>query len=337
MMIFIRHDQSLSNIRIDQHEALKIESQRIRADTKRAEDQLEVLASQAGQKLARLRKESADAAKLYEWIQSHQDQFEQTVYGPPLLECRIKPGCEQFMDAVEAALNKELISTFVTQNQNDYLKLGAVMREELGLSDVFIKTSNFSLAHYQPPVNEEMMLSFGLDGFSLDFVEGPDPVLAMLCGFSKLHQTGIALRDISEDQSRRISHPSSGITNFVVGGTSYRINRRLEYGLEAVSTSAQNFGPARWWNAHTVDTSATQELQAKLDEYQNEFVALQRKANDVKKLGVGIMTQIAEREDLKKKLSSDKADLQKAYNEFKNLPNLIGKGLTFQRGLCIGY
>lgn len=302
----------------------------MRQERTNTETQLEVLDSQAGQQLNRLSRASSDAAKLYEWIQSHQDEFEKPVYGPPLLECRIKGGCEQYLASVEACVNREVVLSFTTQTKNDYRKLSEVMRGNLRLSDVFIKTSYHPLASYGPPVDQETMRTFGLQGFALDFLEGPEPVLAMMCSTTKLHQTGITLRNISDAQQNQLVGPESPITSFVAGGTSFRIVRRPEYGDLAVSTSAQNVGPAKFWTAYSVDTSATQELQAKIDDCVKQFEVLKQRNVELRESISNVDVQIKDRDKVMKQLQSDKGDLQRAYNEWKNLPNLIGKKITFR-------
>lgn len=304
---------------------LKDEATPIRRNINDTKVRLAALDSQAGRQLDRLASQSADTAKAYEWIQEHQEEFEKTVYGPALVECRIKDGCEQYLDSVESVINREAILSFTAQTRNDYLKLIHVFRDELRLSETFIRTSNQPITAYQPPVNEQQMRQLGFDGFILDFIDGPEPVLAMLCSTSKLHMTGISLRNNSEDQHNRLISENSPITSWIAGRTSFRVTRRREYGPSAVSISAINVRPAKWWTEHAVDNSAKQELQTRLDDHMIQLETLRERNNEVKELLSDRQKEKQASDRKKEELQRNKNELQKERSEWASLPVKIGK------------
>jgi hypothetical protein len=120
----------------------------------------------------------------------------------------------------------------------------------------------------------------GLDGYALDFIEGPDPVLAMLCSEKRVHLTGVALRDISDEQYQRLSEGEK-INSFACGSSMYRITRRKEYGPGATSTMSRTIRPGQFWKDEPLDTSAKTELEQRLREREGEFVEMKKQNEEI--------------------------------------------------------
>ena len=119
-----------------------------------------------------------DVAASWEWIQEHQAEFEREIYGPPMVSCSVKD--ERYSDLVQALLQKDDFTCFTVQTRNDWEKLSDQLYRQMGLS-VTIRTCGNPLSMYRPPMDANAVRELGFDGFAIDFVEGPDPVLAMLC------------------------------------------------------------------------------------------------------------------------------------------------------------
>lgn len=295
---------------------------------KDALSQMQRMDSQAGQLEEKLRKQSQDTATAWAWIKENQHQFEQPVHGPPLIECTIKDGCRQYLNMVEAFLNREIMVTFTTQTRNDYRKLIRVLREDLNLADISVRTSNYPLSAYQPPLDQHQMRNFGFEGFVRDFIDGPDPVVAMLCDTLKLHKTGVTLNDsVSNDQYNRLTAEDSPINTWVSGRTSYKVFRRREYGPSAVSTSANNVRPAQYWTNEAVNSNANQELQAKHDECKAKFDQHKARHEVLQQQIHDLSEQKKEIDARKKQLSDEKAELQRQHTQLASIPTRIGKRL----------
>jgi hypothetical protein len=238
-----------------------------------AEQELKNLASQAGQQTIKLREMYRETAIAWEWVQEHQDQFEKHVYGPPMIECSVKD--PKYLDLIEASFSKTDYTCFTVQTRSDFNKLDHQLKKAMNLCDINIRTMPDGLDKFKPPVSREEMSRYGLDGWTLDFLDGPETVLAMLCSDGpKLQYTGVSLRDTTPQQFDALQN--SPIQTWITKKSLYSIKRRREYGPGAVSTQVRDVQPAKIWTNQPVDFAATRELNANIAEWKEEVLAFSR-------------------------------------------------------------
>ena len=240
---------------------------------------LENLESQAGQQQSKLSKVSPDTARAWDWIQKHQDEFEKPIFGPPLVECSVKD--LRYLDTLESLFQNTDYTAITVQTRNDFKKLQNQVYQQLQLSQVNIRTMTGGLENFRSPVSDDELRSYGLSGWALNFIAGPEPVLAMLCSEGpRLHQTGVSLRDVSNDQYQALRE--SRINNWATSKASYQVVRRREYGPEAVSTRVRDIKPAQAWTNQPVDMSAKRELQENIEGWQAEVDSYKRQIDEHK-------------------------------------------------------
>lgn len=242
----------------------------------RAQRQLDQLDSQAGQQNVKLREISRETAQAWEWIQENQSHFEHQVFGPPVVECSVKD--PKYVDVIETLLQRNDLLTFTTQSKNDFKKLGEQLYGTMRLAEINIRTSTAGLEQFQPPVSHQQMQQYGFEGWALDCISGPEPVLAMLSGECRLHQTAVSLRDISQEQYEALQN--SPISSWVAGKSSYQITRRREYGPGATSTRVRDVKRGRIWTNQPVDLRAKRGLQMDIEGWTEEVQELKRQANE---------------------------------------------------------
>ncbi|MCJ1403788.1 Structural maintenance of chromosomes protein 5 [Xylographa trunciseda] len=287
----------------------------------RARRDLENLESQAGRQYEKLVKENADTAKAWDWIQQHQGEFEKHVYGPPILECSVKD--PKYVDLVESTLGGTEFTAFTVQTSNDMRKLHQQLYNVLNLGRITIKTVMGTLDNFPPPVSREDLRRYGLEGWVLDHVIGPDAVLAMLCESSNLHRTGIAIQDTTPQQFDVLQN--SQIPRWVTRKNFYRINRRREYGASAFSTNVSEVRPARFWTDQPVDTAAKRDLQVKIDECTEETQTIRAEIEGIGGQLSVLKNKVAELDDEKRVLQEEKEAKQRAVNAFKAIPIRIAQ------------
>jgi structural maintenance of chromosomes protein 5 len=224
-----------------------------------------------------LKMHSGDTAQAWDWIQKHMDQFEKPVYGPPIVECSIKD--RRYIDAMESLFQKSDLLSITAQTRADFAKLSDLLYGNLGLADINIKCQTTSLAQEmqrRPNISEQQMKQCGLDGWASDFIEGPEPVIAMLCSSVNLPSVGISLQDINEAQYNLIME--TRISTWASGRQVYRTTRRAEYGSGATSTTTRLIGRAKIWTDQPVDVSARRQVEQKIEVLTEEFEALKVEA-----------------------------------------------------------
>lgn len=241
--------------------------------------ELKNLDSQEGQRLQLLRKLDSDAHAAYKWLQDHRDDFEKEVFGPPMLACSVKD--KRYSDQVQSVLSKDDFLCFTAQTKNDHKKLTDQFYNQQKLA-VAVRTITTDLSSFRPPIpREQLVEQFGLDGFALDYIDGPSPVLAMLCSDKKLHLTGVSLKEIDERQHDKLTNGGT-INTFATGKTFNRVTRRKEYGPGATSTLTRMIQPGRFWTDEPVDGSVKVGLQQQLQKYETEIAELREQLDELK-------------------------------------------------------
>ena len=233
---------------------------------KQAEDDLAQLDSQAGKQKSKLQTVSRDAYKLWEWVQQNQDQFEMQVFGPPIVECSVNN--PRYLDHVESLFQKSIMISFTVQTQSDYRKLSDQGHAHMHLSEVNIRTIYPGLEPLRAPVGPEQMRQFGFEGWALEYLNGPEPVLMMLCAEAHIHAAGIAMRDTTPQQFELLQN--SPIQSWVTDKSNYKITRRRDYGPSAMSTMVRNTRRATVWTEQPVDLTAKQELKENIQGWTEE-------------------------------------------------------------------
>lgn len=237
---------------------------------------LKSLESQAGKQKSKLQGESAHTARLWNWVQENGDRFEKQVFGPPIVECSVKD--PKFVDQVESLFQRGHMLSFTVQTKKDFKTLSDAGARQ-NLSEVNIRHVTAELASFRPPIGEDDMKRYGFDGWALDYLNGPEPVLAMLCGEMALHGCAISIRDTTAQQFDMITN--SGLSSWVTGRSIYRISRRREYGPSATSTQVRDLKRAHIWTDQPVNTTAKRELQENINGWREEVTAAEGEIGDI--------------------------------------------------------
>ncbi|KAG5983455.1 hypothetical protein E4U55_008110 [Claviceps digitariae] len=286
---------------------------------RRMQKEADDLNTQQGQQQNFMRKNYPDVTAGWEWIQEHQGEFEKEVLGPPMISCSVKD--ERYSDQIQALLQNDDFTCFTAQTKNDHKKLTDQLYRVMSLS-VVIRTCSKPLSAFTPPVDREEAAALGLDGFAIDYLAGPEPVLAMLCAERRLHQSGVARAEHNDEAYDRLVN-SGKITQWAAGRQTFIIRRRREYGPQAMTTITRNIHQGRFWTSQPVDEQEKQELKRGIAEaterrhaLKEEHVALEAKYDDIESQ----KSSVVERIDL---LRKEKSILQKEFQKWKSLPEKI--------------
>jgi recombinational DNA repair ATPase RecF len=304
----------------EQRNTIRDEARKINQAIQVIKDDLESLNTQQGQQLNLLRTHFPDAATAWDWVQEHMDEFEKPVFGPPMITCSIKD--ERYSDQVQSHLQTDEFTCFTAQTKSDYKKLSDQFYRQLSLS-VVVRMCAQPLSSFTPPLPKEQAEAIGLDGFAIEFLEGPAPVLAMLCAEKRLHHAGVSLKDHSDSQYEQIVN-SNKVTIWAAGKQSYMVRRRREYGPQAMTTVTKTIPPGRFWTAQAVDEQVQEELNQKLKEKSVEKSNLRDQHTAVEDKLKSLKAQQSELDTKIDQLKSEKAALQKEYQKWQSLPGKIG-------------
>lgn len=262
-----------------QRQVLLDQKRDIDSSAEEATREMAKLNSQSGRQELKLKHWSQDTFKAHRWVQENQDKFDNEVFGPVAVSCSVTD--PKYADAIESFLHKNDFLAFTTQSKKDFRTLQRAFREN-NFTDVSIKTCGASLDSQRAPFSNEELRRLGFDGWAKDFLRGPDPVIASLCVEKNLHQTPVALRDISEEAYNELYDAENGVINAWASGThSYMITRRREYNDK--STRVGKIKPARWWTSQPVDVSLKQQYEQRIEKCNKEREQIEAKLHEGRK------------------------------------------------------
>jgi structural maintenance of chromosomes protein 5 len=275
------------------------------------------LDTQAGQQQGKLERMARDTYRAWQWIQSHRDEFEREVFGPPMISCSLKD--PKMADVMESFFQQNDTKIITVQTKNDFILLQQKLTIEMKLHDISLRVCSVdSLDDFRPPMSNERLQDLGLESWAIDQMEGPPTVLAMLCMEKFLHQSAVSSREISDRQYNQIV--DAGIKNFVAGKTFYQVTRRAEYGAAGTSSKTRTIRPASIWTNQPVDANAKARLMRDIGEI---GVENQQIKAEFDKLRADNEADTIERTDLVNQietLKKEKEAKQKALMAYKALP-----------------
>ncbi|KAJ4861571.1 AAA domain-containing protein [Trichoderma breve] len=322
-------------IRAEEHNLREVEGdqRRLAAETERVKGlgrakmdelrklkaDLESLDTQEGQQLSFMRRHFPELATAWDWVQEHQGEFEKEVFGPPMLCCSVRD--ERYSNSVQALLQNDDFLCFTAQTKNDYKKLTNQLYREMSLSAV-IRTCLQPLAAFRSPVNIDEAQSLGLDGFALNYLDGPEPVLAMLCAEKRLHQSGISLREHTDDEYEKLVH-NGKINQWAAGKQQYIVRRRKEYGPNAMTTVAKRIQPGRFWTSQPVDSQEKVELNRRLTEVSGEAEVLKSEYKELRQKIDPLEDQKKDIQGKIEQLRTEKNALQREFTKWQLIPQKI--------------
>ena len=289
------YETELGELQVQEKE-LREQGKKNREMSEKANQELAALDTQQGQQLSKVESMSKDTAKAWKWIQENQGIFEQEVYGPPLISCSIKD--PRYTAAIESLMSRSEILAITAQTKGDLKKLNDQLYGTMRLGDITIRGVTENLAeHGPPPLSASQLQQFGLDGWALDYIDGPEPVLSMLCGSRAINKSAVSLGDIPEEQHNRLLQTQCRC--WVVGGHCYRTNVRAEYGSQAASTTTKSVNTPKFWTNQPIDSSAKREIQERLNSLSQNFEALKEqimpvrtKVNELKAMREAVLDEV---------------------------------------------
>ncbi|KAG0651385.1 Structural maintenance of chromosomes 5 [Hyphodiscus hymeniophilus] len=301
-------------------EQLKEEGRNKKALIEAAKDRLAAFDTQEGKQMNKLEGVSRDTAIAWKWIQDNMALFEKTIYGPAIVSCSLKD--QKYANVVEAGLSKADFLTITVQTAKDHEKLSEHLLGTMKLSDVTIRKSDEESVPKHPFIAANDMLALGLEGWASDLIDGPVPVLSMLCFSANINTTAVGLGETNDDQHSKIVANNS-IRSWNTGRFASRVTRRLEYGPSATSTSTKPIRPARFWTDQPVDSGAKGQQQNDLTKLEADFAKLKEEVTPLRSSIETFKSSIKETKEEIDQIQHEKGELQRAQGEQKALPDKI--------------
>lgn len=262
-------------------EDLKRKGQEVQPMLQRKTHERAQLNTQSGKQASLLQRISPDTAKGWDWFvkNRHTLELKGEVCGPPILTCSVRDPA--YADIVEAQFGGVSDATALTFTHPDDQRL--VSNKLLGeqrLHSITFRLVTKALSFYRPPCTQQELQSLGFEGWTIDYIQGPEPVLAMLCDSAQLHRAAYTSRTLSEAQHSAVEH-NSPINSWVADRQKFSIKRRREY--NASSTRVTTLRPAQYFTDQQVDADYQRELDDEISRLTREKDLIREQHDEVRK------------------------------------------------------
>jgi len=272
-----------------------------------------------GQREVFLKHEDWDAYTAWKWLNEddNKGKFSKEVFGPPLLSCSMKD--LRYADQVQAFINKRDMYSFLVQTPSDYKKFTDCLFREKKLN-FSVRTFSGKRSDFQSPGRAE---DFGFDGWAIDYLEGPDLMLAYLCSVARLHKIGVSHKDVSTDQFKMLERQEQ-VMEWATGSTLYKKIYRREYGEAGRSTSTRPIRPAPFWKEkQDFDRGDESQFEERRDSLLARGKMLVGEKEQVEEQLKHVQAELKEKGDLVRRLKKEKNQLQQEQTKYDSLPRDI--------------
>jgi len=193
----------------------------------RIRKQLSDLDNIKNQRLNLLQRFNRPTYEANQWLEKNRLLFQKHVYSPVVIE--INPKNKESAAAVEAITGTSL-TTFVTQCKDDYFRFTEELIDKQKLKISVVMYDNLKLEDFETPIPKDELKEYGFDGYLIDLIQGPQPVLCALCKLNNIHSIPYAGKEINaepfDDDSR--------FKNYIINNVRY--SKRTAYGMLSVRT-----------------------------------------------------------------------------------------------------
>ncbi|KAH6566949.1 hypothetical protein BASA60_009230 [Batrachochytrium salamandrivorans] len=167
------------------------EAAQIRHQQQQKTTELSQLDQVRHRKLAALKRGDRDAYDATMWLQEHSHLFEKHVFEPICMEVNLK-------DIRYASIMESLIKPghntvdICNAMSKDYKRFceEVITQRKWRVNVVYFDRT---LASWTPEHPRHVIMDLGFDGYALDFIDGPEPILSALCQMAFLHTNPVAL------------------------------------------------------------------------------------------------------------------------------------------------
>lgn len=125
---------------------------------------------------------------------------------------------------METLIPWNVMTTFVAQTPEDYTTFTDECIDRLKLRINAVQLSHLTINDFRSPKSSEEIQQMGFDGWAIDLIDAPEPIMVALADQCRLHSTPIAKKPIDESNLERF-----GINSCIAGEMRYNI-KRSRYG-----------------------------------------------------------------------------------------------------------
>lgn len=262
------------------------------------------------------------------WLSNNRNKFKDYVYEPVYLEVFVKD--LKYADFVEACFQKNTYMAFTLLNRDDYVLFNRLLVDskegcgrELRLYAAEFSNTNAPELNMQkqPCTSSELKQNFGMDGYILDFLDGPSPVLNTLCHIANIHKIPVSMHEMTDSSYKKLSQTVNSANQlifpiFISGKTHYTM-KRSKYGKKEVSTITKLITKAQRFTS-AANTETKELLQQQIMDLDLVIKKNETSLDELRKIEERVKIRFTDALNRKNVLLKKKEDIQKEIKEWNH-------------------
>ena len=283
-------------------------------------EELSKMESTRHKKLEFLRRYEPHSFEARQFLNENRALFASHVFEPICLELIIKD--PESASIIESSLSRQALTSFVFTDEVDYNTFLSEVADnrKLHVNAILVKQR---LSSFKSPMSQEEIRRYGFEGYFLDAVTAPEPILVALCDSFKVHLLPISKTAVD---FKRVDE-SSGIRKYCAGGFSYEVSRDSRDN-SVTAVISRSLKPARFFSLSSGDAFSKELKDSLLKEIHEARDSLKRNGNIMNQL---ITEERKIDEQLSSLLDEIKASFEKkahakrelvAFSKLQNLKSL---------------
>jgi chromosome segregation ATPase len=210
--------------------------------------------------IEQLRPNGEEIVKAVRFVRQNHQLFKHKVFEPPLFNLNVKD--KDCLRQVGATISTAAMTTFTCLSLDDYRAFTENVLDKLGLNVNVVEYSGSGYSKpsdHRLPHRRDQLQALGFDGYVIDLLEGPDPVLNMLC------LNGRALVPFKKgllNENQRTQLSESGLKGLFVDHQS-RVEFLMSKGQEMYSSTQLISETPRWLRVFDKGSDQARILEAR--------------------------------------------------------------------------
>ncbi|KAK9235857.1 P-loop containing nucleoside triphosphate hydrolase protein [Lipomyces kononenkoae] len=253
---------------------------RLNSNIARCQEEIKNLELVSNQKLRHVQKVDAETFDAVVWLRQNKQLFKNEVFEPPILTLTVAD--RNLTDAIESVVHRTQMLTFTCLSREDYLTFteNVIDKKRLNVPVVeYSGTDHPTFDTWRKICSPEQLHKLHFDGFLIDAVAAPDPVLNMLCHSANIDEFAYSRRALSAAQRDQIENFVTGdgnpvVRRYISGKDSYFLNRSL-YGKRAIYTQTRDIRSTNLLSGGGVDQERKAQLTQEINEAKDMATQLQ--------------------------------------------------------------
>ncbi|KAK9323611.1 P-loop containing nucleoside triphosphate hydrolase protein [Lipomyces orientalis] len=244
------------------------------------QEEIKNLEMVSNQKLRHVQKVDREVYDAVVWLRQNKHLFKSDVFEPPILTLTMTD--QNLTDAIETVVHRTQMLTFTCLSREDYMTFteNVIDKRRLNVPVVeYSGTDHPTFDKWKKICSPAQLHDLHFDGFLLDAVTAPDPVLNMLCHAANIDEFAYSRRALSPAQRDQIerfvtAEGNPVIRRYISGRDSYFLNRSF-YGNRAIYTQVRDVRSTKLLSDGGVDQERKAQLNHEIQQAAEQRTILQ--------------------------------------------------------------